>query len=228
MKAKIKILITEDEADVASFISRSLEELGYETFVAYDGETGMRLAQNHKPELIIADIIMPVKSGLQFCRELRTAGNEVPLILLTALGSTQDIVAGLDAGADDYLPKPFQLPELLARVRALLRRKECMDDVNFIQIDDLLIDFKKKEVTRAEKNIELTAKEFRLLEFLARNRGKVKSRADILQEVWGLGFDPGTNIVDVYINYLRNKIDKPFNRKLFYTKAGQGYSLQDQ
>jgi DNA-binding response OmpR family regulator len=227
MPVKVKILVTEDEPDVASFISKSLDEQGYETFIAYDGETGLRLAENKKPDLVIADIIMPVKNGLQFCRELRTAGNEVPVIMLTALGSTQDIVAGLDAGADDYLPKPFELPELLARVRALLRRKECMDDISIIEIDDMVIDFRKKQVSRAKKNIELTAKEFRLLEFLAKNRGKVKSRADILQEVWGFGFDPGTNLVDVYINYLRNKIDKPFNKKLFYTRAGQGYLLQD-
>jgi DNA-binding response OmpR family regulator len=225
--SKIKILIVEDDQQVASFINRSLQEMGYETFLAYDGETGLGLARIHQPVMIIADIVMPVKNGLQMCRELRAEGNHTPVLLLTALGATQDIVAGLDAGADDYLAKPFQLPELMARIRALLRRKAGVSQENNLQVCDLVIDLKSKEVKRGDLPIQLTAKEFRLLEYMARNKGQLKSRAEILEEVWGLPFDPGTNVVDVYINYLRNKIDKPFDKKLFHTRSGLGYILQD-
>lgn len=223
-----QILIVEDEPQVALFIRKSLDERGYQTSVAYDGEMGLSLAKAQNPNLVIADIIMPVKNGLQMCRDIRSQGLGTPVLMLTALGSTQDIVAGLDAGADDYLPKPFEIAELMARVRALLRRKECLDKVNLIKIDDLVIDLKSKEVVRGHTSIRLTAKEFRLLEFMARNKGHLKSRAEILEEVWGLHFDPGTNVVDVYINYLRNKIDKPFPKKLFQTKSGLGYMLQEE
>jgi DNA-binding response OmpR family regulator len=222
-----RILIVEDDYQVASFVTRSLQEQGYSTQTAYDGETGLSLAKNFQPNLVVADIVMPVKNGLQFCRELRREGLVMPVLLLTALGSTQDIVAGLDAGADDYLSKPFELPELMARIRALLRRQEARHQISMLQIDDLSIDLQSKEVQRAGKAIALTAREFHLLEFMARNKGQLKSRAEILEEVWGLPFDPGTNVVDVYVNYLRNKIDKPFGRKLLHTKAGLGYILQD-
>lgn len=222
-----QILIVEDEPQLALFIRQSLDEHGYKTSVAYDGETGLILTRALAPNLVIADIIMPVKNGLQMCREIRAEGLGMPVLLLTALGATQDIVAGLDAGADDYLPKPFELPELMARIRALLRRKDCFDEVNLIKIDDLIIDLRSKEVMRGTMSIRLTAKEFRLLEFMARNQGHLKSRAEILEEVWGIQFDPGTNVVDVYVNYLRNKIDKPFSKKLFHTRSGLGYMLLD-
>lgn len=224
---RTRILIVEDDQQVASFITRSLQEQGYATQTAFDGETGLSYARSFQPQLVVADVVMPVKNGLQFCRELRREGLVMPVLMLTALGSTQDIVAGLDAGADDYLSKPFELPELMARIRALLRRQEARHKVSKLQIDDLCIDLQSKEVQRAGKPIALTAREFHLLEFMARHKGQLKSRAEILEEVWGLPFDPGTNVVDVYVNYLRNKIDKPFGKKLLHTKAGLGYILQD-
>lgn len=224
---KIKILVVEDDPQVSSFIQRSLQEQGYDVQLAFDGEAGFSTARSFEPQLVVADVMMPVKNGLQLCRELRASGMQMPVLLLTALGSTQDIVAGLDAGADDYLPKPFQLPELMARIRALLRRQEAKLHAKHLQIDDLVIDLQAKEVKRGGQHIQLTAKEFHLLEYMARHKGQLKSRAEILEEVWNLPFDPGTNVVDVYINYLRNKIDKPFGKKLLYTKAGLGYILQD-
>jgi DNA-binding response OmpR family regulator len=221
-----RILVVEDDLQVASFIHRSLQEIDYDVQVAYDGETGLALARNFQPQLVIADVVMPVKNGLQLCRQLRAEGYASPILLLTALVSTPDIVAGLDAGADDYLSKPFQLPELMARIRALLRRQEARLQQQFLQVDDLHINLQSKEVQRAGKTIQLTAKEFQLLEYLVRNKGHLKTRAEILEEVWNLSFDPGTNVVDVYINFLRNKIDKPFERRLLFTRPGLGYILQ--
>jgi DNA-binding response OmpR family regulator len=152
---KIRILVVEDDLQVSSFIHRSLQEQGYEVQMAFDGETGLSAARHFDPQLVVADVVMPVKSGLQMCRDLRAAGLQIPVLLLTALGSTQDIVAGLDAGADDYLPKPFQLPELMARIRALLRRQETRLQARHLQIDDLVIDLQAKEVTRGGQRIQL-------------------------------------------------------------------------
>lgn len=225
--ATTRILVVEDDPQVGSFIQRSLQEMAYEVKLAYDGETGLGMARSFDPHVVVADVVMPIKNGLQLCRELRAEGKTVPVLLLTALGSTQDIVAGLDAGADDYLPKPFQLPELMARIRALLRRHEARLQAQFLQIDDLHIDLQTKEVKRAGVPVQLTAKEFQLLEYMTRHRGQLKTRAQILEEVWNLPFDPGTNVVDVYINYLRNKIEKPFGKKLLFTKPGLGYIMQE-
>jgi two-component system, OmpR family, copper resistance phosphate regulon response regulator CusR len=175
-----KIVIVEDEVEVVAFICQSLYANGFHTAFAYDGETGLQLVKSVQPQLVIVDVIMPQKNGLQMCRELRASGYTMPVLMLTAMDSTPDIVAGLDAGADDYLSKPFELAELLARIRALLRRKSSIQDVQQIQIGDLIIDLKSKQVTRGSLTIQLTAKEFRLLEFMAKNKGQLKSRSSIL------------------------------------------------
>lgn len=231
----MKILIVEDETNVAEVLRRGLTEAGYETDVAYDGQIGLRLAQTGNYELILLDVNLPMLNGLELCKRLRTEDELTPVLMLTALGMSDDVVAGLEAGADDYLPKPFKFNELYARIKALTRRRKIsyealksagkQDDV--FRLADLQIDFDAREVKRAGKTIQLTAKEYALLEYLARNSGKVRSRQEIAEAVWGLTFETGTNFIDVYINYLRNKIDKPFDKKLVQTVTGFGYILRE-
>jgi DNA-binding response OmpR family regulator len=221
------ILIVEDEPNIATLINRALQDAGYRTFVALDGAVALALLDGVQPHLVITDLLMPQVDGRELCRRIRERQSATPIIMLTALDSTEDIVQGLDAGADDYVVKPFRLPELLARVRALLRRSEQIRSVQISVLDDLKLNHDNKEVTRNNIPIKLTATEFRLLEFLIRHKGKVKNRLEILEEVWGLRFDPGTNVVDVYVNYLRNKIDKPFEKKLLHTHVGLGFSLKE-
>ncbi len=222
-----KILIVEDDPHIAALINRALQESGYETFVAFDGKMGMELFLNLQPQLVITDLVMPHLGGHELCQQIRKENNYVPIIMLTALSSTEDVVLGLDSGADDYMSKPFRIPELLARVRALLRRVEEAPPLQVSTLADLVIDFDTKTVCRNKQTINLTPTEFRLLEYLMLHKGRVKTRMDILEEVWGVGFDPGTNVVDVYINYLRNKIDKPFEQKLLHTQFGQGFILKE-
>lgn len=225
----MRILLIEDEPGIASFIRKGLAENGYDVVQAYDGETGLRLAREQTYDVILLDVILPHKNGTEVCRAIRAHGDtQTPILMLTALSATQDVVTGLDAGADDYLTKPFKFQELLARIRALQRRQQRLPQAHVLRIADLELDLDRKEVTRAGKQIRLTAREFNLLYFLMRNAGKVISRANILEEVWNLNFEPGTNVIDVYVNYLRNKIDKPFKNKLIHTVIGMGYVLKDE
>ena len=222
------ILTVEDDLQVATLIQKSLAEQGYHTVQAFDGQQGLQQFEAVKPHLLITDVIMPVTNGLDLCRAIRQSGAATPILLLTALGTTPDIVAGLDAGADDYLAKPFQINELLARVRALLRRfngNSADNSADVLQIGPLHIHLKSKEVVRDGQVIPLTAREFLLLHYLAKHKGQLVTRSQILEEVWNIQFDPGTNVVDVYISYLRNKIDKPFAQKLLQTRPGYGYIL---
>ncbi len=222
-----KILIVEDDAHIAALISRTLQENNYEVLVAFDGKMALTLFDQLRPNLVITDLIMPHLGGQEFCRQIRSRKSNVPIIMLTALNGTEDVVEGLDAGADDYMVKPFRVPELLARVRALLRRVEQSEDKQISTLADLVLDHETKAVSRNQEIIKLTATEFRLLEFLIRNKNRLKTRMEILEEVWGMSFDPNTNVVDVYINYLRNKIDKPFDKKLLHTQVGLGFILKE-
>lgn len=222
-----KILIVEDDPHIASLLNRALQEDGYETFVAFDGRAAMALFDGLRPHLVITDLAMPHLSGQELCQQIRSQKSSTPIIMLTALGNTEDVVMGLDSGADDYMVKPFRVPELLARVRALLRRTEQSEVSQISTLADLTLDHDTKEVCRNNEFIKLTATEFRLLEFLIRNKGRLKTRMEILEEVWGVNFDPGTNVVDVYVNYLRNKIDKPFEKKLLHTQVGLGFILKE-
>jgi DNA-binding response OmpR family regulator len=222
----MKILLVEDEPKVASFIKKGLEEQTYIVDQAYDGLMGKKLALTNEYDIIILDVILPSISGIELCKEIRKINTSVPILLLTALGTTEDKVIGLDAGADDYLTKPFKFMELLARIRALTRRKSNQATPSILSIADLEMDTGSKIVKRNGKIINLTAREFFLLEFFLRNKGRVLSRAEIAENIWEISFDTGTNIVDVYINYLRNKIDKGFSPKLIHTIIGMGYVLK--
>ena len=224
----MKILVVEDEQNVSSFIKKGLEEHGHEVTQAFDGNMGLRMASQNQYDLIILDIILPGMNGLEVCQKLREQGDtQVPVLMLTALAATDDIVTGLDAGADDYLKKPFKFKELLARIRALTRRKNLAVTSNQLSVADLQLDLDSKTVSRDQKPIKLTAREFNLLEYLIRNKGRVVSRVDILENVWEVNFDMGTNVIDVYVNYLRNKIDKHFSPKLIHTVVGMGYVLKE-
>jgi heavy metal response regulator len=222
----MKILVVEDEKKVAGFIKRGLEEDGYEVSVAYDGADGFKLAREGSFNLVIMDMMLPKKDGMTVIRELREEGNRVPVLMLTARDSMEDIVSGLDAGSDDYLTKPFAFAELLARVRALLRRGE-QDRGAEIRFADLVLDPVTHKVWRAGKEIDLTSKEYGLLGYLMRNPNTILTRAMIAEHVWDYTFDSFTNIIDVYINYLRKKIDKDYPVKLIHTVRGKGYILQE-
>lgn len=222
----MKILLIEDEQRVASFIRKGLEEYNIQVAQAFDGVTGLNIALADSFDVIILDIVMPGMNGLELCRKLRDEhGDQTPLLMLTALGTTDDIVQGLTIGADDYLTKPFKFSELLARVYALARRKTVVNRV--LTVDDLKMDTKAMEVTRGGKKIELTAREFRLLEYLLLNKNQVMSRTYILENVWDINHDLGTNVVEVYINYLRKKIDHDFPVPLIKTVVGMGYTIKD-
>ncbi|MCD7851609.1 MAG: response regulator transcription factor [Parabacteroides sp.] len=222
-----KILLVEDEVNIASFIERGLLEFGHEVRVAYDGQAGWELVQQEDFELLILDIIMPKMNGLQLCKQYRqTYGFQSPVIMLTALGTTDDIVSGLDAGADDYLVKPFSFQELEARIKALLRRAGAEPAVPVLTCGELTLDPSSHRATRGKVVIDLTVKEYRLLEYLIQNQGTVQSRLTLLKNVWDKSFDTNTNVVDVYVNYLRSKIDKDFDRKMIRTVVGVGYMLE--
>ncbi|MBU0763901.1 MAG: response regulator transcription factor [Bacteroidetes bacterium] len=220
----MKLLVIEDEPKVAAFLKQGLEEQGYEVDVAYDGLIGKRYALHNSYDLIILDIIIPYINGVELCKEIRKEKSDIRILMLTALGTTEDKVTGFDSGADDYLVKPFEFRELLARIRSLTRRSSNeKDSINKLSYADLELDLDKKIAHRGGRDIILTAKEFGLLEYFLRNRGKVLSRADIAEKVWDITFDTGTNVVDVYINILRKKIDKDFPDKLIHTRIGMGY-----
>jgi DNA-binding response OmpR family regulator len=220
----MKILIVEDEPKVASFLKKGLVENNYESDVAYDGPTAIKLLSQYKYDLYVLDVILPGLSGIELCRKIRSTDPAVPILMLTALGTTDDKLLGFDAGADDYLVKPFEFRELLARIKALLRKKNPVtESVNRLSAFGIEIDLDRKNVKREGQTIDLTAKEFALLEYLMRNSGRVLSRNDIAEKVWDASFDFGTNVVDVYVNFLRKKIEKGFEKKLIHTKVGFGY-----
>ncbi|WP_296142311.1 response regulator transcription factor [uncultured Flavobacterium sp.] len=223
----MKLLVVEDEPNLLSIIRKGLSENNNEVSVAMDGRTALEMIQNHTFDVIILDIMLPDINGIEICRRLRAAKNFVPILLLTALGTTENVVTGLNAGADDYMAKPFKFSELQARISALARRSNQDNKPNDkIIIDDLEIDGRSKSVKRGGESIVLTAKEFKLLYYLAKNSGIILSREKILDNVWDINFDMNTNVVDVYINYVRNKIDKPYQNKLIHTMKGLGYVIK--
>lgn len=228
-----KVLLVEDEAHVISFIKKGLTEEGFEVSVAFDGKTGLQLYENNVFDVIILDIMLPEMNGLEVCKAIRENNTSIPILFLTALGTPENIVLGLETGADDYLVKPFKFIELLARIRTLLRRADLngnnndpQDDFMF-RIGDLVLNDYTKSVSREGKIIPLTTTEYRLLLYFLQKKNKVLSRKDILEEVWGVDFDLGTNVVDVYVNYLRKKVDSPYENKLIHTVIGMGYVLKE-
>lgn len=226
----IHILVVEDEQRVANLIKRGLEESGYNVSIAYDAEMGIRLFRSSDFDLVISDVILPGRSGFDFCKDVRCQNSNIPIIMLTALGTTDDKLEGFDAGADDYMVKPFDLRELDGRIKVLLKRhtkyvREEQSDI--VSYADLQINLKTKEVSRNGLLIKLTPKEFNLLVYMAENAERVLSRNEIAENVWNTHFDTGTNFIDVYINYLRKKIDKDFEHKLIHTKTGMGFILRD-
>ncbi len=224
-----EILIIEDDERLAGIIRRGLEEEGYATSVAFDGETGLKLALEKKYSLIISDIILPKINGLDLCREIRIHKPDIPIIMLTALGTTDDKVEGFDSGADDYLVKPFEFRELSARIRSLLKRadNQIIKKENVLKYADIEMNNQTKTVKRNNIEINLTPKEFNLLRYFLENPEKILSRTEISENVWDTHYDTGTNFIDVYINYLRTKIDKPFVKKLIHTRAGMGFMLYE-
>ena len=222
-----KIILVEDEINISSFIERGLRECGHEVSVVYDGNAGWELLQNESFDLLILDIIMPGMNGLELCRMYRQRfGYHSPVVMLTALGTTDDIVKGLDAGADDYLVKPFSFQELEARIKALLRRSKEVP-VQQLVCGDLILDCTLRRARRGNMDIDLTVKEYRLLEYFLLHQRAVLSRLTLLRDVWDKNFDTNTNVVDVYVNYLRAKIDKGFEDKLIHTVVGVGYMMTD-
>lgn len=223
----MNVLIVEDEKEIAAFVRKGLVENGYEVTVSYDAPNALRAVSNIEFNLILLDIMIPGMDGIQLCQLLRKDLKfKGAIIMLTALGTTDDVVEGLNAGADDYLQKPFKFKELLARINAQLRRRENAGHGDRITVNDLVLDDGLKKVWRADIEIPLTAKEYNLLKYLLLNKNRVVSRVDILENVWEVNFDLGTNVIDVYMNYLRNKIDKPFEEKLIHTVVGMGYILK--
>jgi two-component system copper resistance phosphate regulon response regulator CusR len=224
----MKILLIEDEAKTLLLIKQGLEQQHLEVDVAYDGLMGLTLATRNHYALIITDIILPEMNGLNLCKELRERHISTPILLLTALGTTQDIINGLDAGADDYLSKPFEFNELLARIRALTRRSgQAISSANILKLADIELNLETKGIKRAGQEITLTAKEFNLLAFFMRNPGRVISKVELAEKIWDVTFDTGTNVIEVYVNFLRKKIDKDFNKKLIHTQIGMGYVMKE-
>jgi len=220
----LKILVVEDEPKVAAFIKQGLEEQGFNIDLVYDGEMGRKFAEKNSYDMVIMDVIIPHMNGIELCKKIRAKNTAIPILMLTALGTTEDKLLGFDAGADDYLVKPFEFKELIARVKALTKRNlGTVQSSHKLQVADLELDLDKKIAIREERSIELTAKEFALLEFFMRNEGRVVARSEIAEKVWDITFDTGTNVVDVYVNILRKKIDKDFTDKLIHTRIGMGY-----
>lgn len=222
----MRILVVEDEAGVAGFIEQGLKETGYTVDVARNGTDGLEYALAYEYDAIVLDIMLPKMNGLDVLKEIRTRRVKSPVLLLTARDSVDDRVHGLNIGADDYLVKPFAFPELLARIRALLRRPPLQVDGN-LQLGDLEMDIPKREVHRAGKSIELSPREFALLELLLRHPNQVLSRTQILEHVWNFDFYSDTNVVDVYIGYLRRKLDREFEPPLIHTVRGVGFRLSE-
>jgi DNA-binding response OmpR family regulator len=224
----MKVLLVEDEPHVASLINRGLSENGYSVSVAPDGTLGLEMALHHQFDILILDIMLPGMNGMELCRKLRGSNVNTPILFLTALGTTENIVTGLNAGGDGYLVKPFKFAELEARLKSLSRRRfmPVQEDTDIHHLDNLIVDFKAKQVTFNHEQVTLTSTEFRLLEFFIRNKNRVVSRMEILEKVWGIDFNMGTNVVDVYVNYLRKKLAAHTDKKLIQTVVGMGYMLK--
>lgn len=224
-----KVLIVEDEQKIADTLKLGLSENGYHVEVAYDGLIGYRLFQSHSFNLVVLDINLPGMNGYELCRKMRGENTHIPIIMLTALSALNDKIEGYDAGADDYIIKPFEFKELLLKIRVLLRRtlNQNLPVGMVLRAADLEMNLDSKEVRRGDTAIHLTAKEFQLLEYLLRNKNRVVSRADIAVNVWDIDFDTNTNVIDVYISYVRNKVDKQFPSKLIQTQVGMGYILKE-
>ena len=220
------ICLIEDEQKVSSFITKGLEEQGYSVKTAGDGGTALKLLQHEQFDLLIMDVMLPDTNGIDLCRTFRQKDTRTPILMLTALNQVHDKVAGLKAGADDYLVKPFHFSELLARIEALMRRNKNAEEDHQLTFEDLTLDTWSKTAERAGKKITLTAKEYTLLELFMQNPNKILSREYIAEKVWEIGFDTGTNFIDVYVNYLRKKIEKDFKSKLIHTVIGMGYILK--
>ena len=226
----MKILLIEDDPSVCSMVNKGLKENDFDVTVGMTGQQGIDLSSQAKFDLIILDIMLPDINGLEVCREIRKSDTRIPILFLTALGSAENVVLGLETGADDYLTKPFKFIELLARIRSLLRRAENQETVitntHQYTFDDLTLDDHTKKVTRANESISLTSTEYRLLLMFMKNPKKVLSRTSMLDEVWGITFDLGTNVVDVYVNYLRKKIERVNKKRIIHTVIGMGYVLR--
>ena len=223
----MKILLVEDEERLASFIRKGMSAEGYEVEVAYDGRTGLSLFRRDSYDIILLDVNLPQMNGFELCRIIRSENESVPVLMLTALDSMADKSDGFNAGADDYLAKPFEFQELLLRLRALTRRNSGSGQKSILRLADLELNLDAKTMTRAGKRIDLTTREYALMEYLMLNKGKIISRVDISERVWSLNFDSSTNVIDVYISYLRKKIDKGFSPKLLHTIVGMGYVLRE-
>jgi len=223
----MRILIVEDEPTLASFIKKGLQAEGYDIEVAFDGQMGLSLARANLYDVLVFDINLPVINGFQLCKLVRADNEEVPILLLTALDSIADKAEGFQVGADDYLVKPFEFKELLMRIRALTRRNKPKQKT-LLQLADLELNIDAKTAFRAGTRIDLTTREYTLLEYLMLNKGKIISRVDISEHVWNLDFDTATNVIDVYISYLRKKIDKDHSKKLLHTVVGMGYVLREE
>lgn len=223
----MKILVIEDEPKVAAFIKQGLEEQSSSVTLASDGFSGQKLATENQYDAIVLDLMLPYINGIDLCKKLRSQGIRTPILMLTALDTTDDKVLGFEAGADDYLSKPFEFKELTARLKAITKRGSIAPAASgILSIADLEMNIEEKVVKRSGKRIDLTAKEFGLLEFFLRNQKRVISRAEISEKVWDIHFDTGTNVIDVYVNFLRKKIDKDFEPKLLHTVIGMGYVLK--
>lgn len=228
MEQNHRILLAEDEPKLGQIVQEELTREGFPTDVAYDGLVAEKLFNEHQYSLILLDVNLPYKNGLALCKEFREAKKSIPIIMLTALGEINDKMDAFNLGADDYIVKPFHFNELFARIKVFLKRSEPGSEFSeILTISNLEIDLLNKTVIRGNTNINLTAKEFALLALLAKSKGKVISKQDILEKVWGLSFDTGTNTIEVYISFLRNKIDKPFESKLIHTKPGFGYFVKE-
>ena len=223
---RMHILVVEDERRLANLIRRALEEESHVVDVSHDGAEALDMAQATDYDMLILDLMLPHMDGVEVCKRLRASGNDVRILMLTARDAVDDRVLGLEAGADDYLVKPFSFSELLARVKALSRRQVQAQVEQELAVGDLVLDLARHEARRGDKTIELTAKEFQLLEFLMRNAGHVLTRTQILDHVWGYNFDSFSNVVDIYVHYLRNKVDRGFTEPLIRTVRGVGYSLK--
>ncbi len=225
----IRILIVEDESKIAKILEKGLSENGYEVELAFDGSIGKQLFLSRTYDLVILDINLPGMNGYELCRLMRNYNQQIPVIMLTAMITMDNKIEGFDAGTDDYLLKPFEFKELLVRIRALLKRSsnQQFPSGNLLHVADLEMNLDNKEVSRGDIKITLTAKEFQLLEYFMRNRNRVVSRSDIAMNVWDIDFDTHTNVIDVYVNYLRNKIDKNYPVRLIHTQVGMGYMLKE-
>lgn len=226
----INLLVIEDEKRVAKLIHKGLTQLGYHVELAFDGDTGLNLFNSHHYDLIICDIMLPTINGLEVSKRIRAKDKTIPIIMLTALGTTDDKLEGFDSGADDYMVKPFDLREIDARIKVLLRRSNELkqDKPSVCQYGDLVLNDQEKLAIRGDKRIKLSPKEYQLLHYMVSNAERVISRTEIAEKVWETYFDTGTNFIDVYISYLRNKVDKPFEVKLIHTRPGMGFILTDK